>query len=191
LFDLVKKRCKADESFLLHALPAYTGMRRGEILRLRWVDLDFEHGSLIARSKKQSRQAVETHRRIEMHAELQAILQNWRSKRPRGQYVICEQGRLDPLTPREANKLFWQPLRGTTWCLKSSKNWFKIGFHTYRHSFASNLAAAGVDQRIIDEFMGHTTEAMRRRYRHLFPKTRREALEKISLCPLPSELPSA
>jgi integrase len=56
-----------------------------------------------------------------------------------------------------------------------------VGFHTYRHSFASNLAAAGVDQRIIDEFMGHTTEAMRKRYRHLFPKDRRSAMASFSL----------
>ena len=53
-------------------------------------------------------------------------------------------------------------MRGTDWNLEGSRNWFKIGFHSYRHSFASNLAAAGVDQRIIDEFMGHQTEAMRK-----------------------------
>ena len=57
----------------------------------------------------------------------------------------------------------------------------KLGFHTYRHSFASNLAAAGVDQRIIDEWMGHQTEAMRKRYRHLFPSNRRQAIESFSL----------
>ena len=72
-------------------------------------------------------------------------------------------------------------MRGTEWCINSKKNWFKLGFHTYRHSFASNLAAAGVDQRVIDEFMGHTTEAMRKRYRHLFPSTRRAAIEKLVL----------
>ena len=58
---------------------------------------------------------------------------------------------------------------------------FKINFNRYRHSFASNLAAAGVDQRVIDEFMGHQTEPMRKRYRHLFPKTRRSAIESFSL----------
>jgi integrase len=72
-------------------------------------------------------------------------------------------------------------MRHTAWCLKSSRNWFKIGFHTYRHSFASNLACLGVDQRIIDEFMGHQTEEMRKRYRHLFPKQRRPAIESFSL----------
>jgi hypothetical protein len=34
---------------------------------------------------------------------------------------------------------------------------------------------------VIDEFMGHQTEAMRKRYRHLFPKNRRAAIECFSL----------
>jgi integrase len=74
-------------------------------------------------------------------------------------------------------------MRGTSWCLRSKRNLFKIGFHTYRHSFASNLAAQGVDQRVIDEFMGHQTEAMRKRYRHLFRKDRRSAIESLSYSP--------
>lgn len=43
------------------------------------------------------------------------------------------------------------------------------GFHVLRHSFTSNLAAAEVDQRRIDQWMGHQTEAMRKRYQHLRP----------------------
>jgi integrase len=70
-------------------------------------------------------------------------------------------------------------MRETEWCLSPRRNRFKIGFHTYRHSFASNLAAQGVDQRIIDEFMGHQTEAMRKRYRHLYPSNRRAAIETL------------
>src|SRR5262249_22183768 len=46
--------------------------------------------------------------------------------------------------------------------------------------FASNLAAAGVDPRIIDRFMSHQTEAVRKRYQHLFPRARRSAIESFS-----------
>jgi len=178
---LVRERARHDVSFLLHALAAYTGARRGELLRLRWGDIEFDQDSLVARSKKQSRQAVETKRRIDLHPELKDILLDWQKRRPRGQFVACDADSLDPLTPKEANQRFWQPLRGTPWCPSSRKNLFKINFNRYRHSFASNLAAAGVDQRVIDEFMGHQTEPMRKRYRHLFPKTRRSAIESFSL----------
>ena len=87
----------------------------------------------------------------------------------------------EPINLDRANRCFWQPMRHTEWCLNNAKDWFKIGYHTYRHSFASNLAAAGVDQRVIDEFMGHQTEAMRKRYRHLFPQSRRSAIAAFSL----------
>lgn len=180
LLNLVRERSAVDVSFILHAVPAYTGMRRGEVLRQRWTDIEFEQNSLIARSLKQSRQVVETKRRIDLHPQLKSILLCWREQRPKGQFVVCDPDTIDPLTPPLANRRFWQPLKGTHWCLNGHKKWYKIGFHTYRHSFASNLAAKNVDQRIIDEFMGHQSESMRRRYRHLFPAARRSAIESIS-----------
>jgi integrase len=62
----------------------------------------------------------------------------------------------------------------------SKSKWEKIrGWHCLRHSFISNLACAGVDQRLIDEFVGHTTEEMRRRYRHLFPDVKQAAIDKV------------
>ncbi len=177
----VRERARWDVSFLLRALPAYTGMRRSELLRLRWIDVAFDEDTLTARSKKQSRQEAETQRQIDLHPERKAILLDWQEQRPKGQYLVCDRDNFKPLTPRQANSRFWQPLRGTKWCLCSHKNRFKLGFHVYRHSFASNLAASGVDQRVIDEWMGHQTESMRRRYRHLFPKDRRSAIESFSL----------
>jgi integrase len=85
------------------------------------------------------------------------------------------------MTSGRANRFFRAPLRKTGWCLDGRRGWFKVGLHTYRHSFASNLAARGVDQRIIDEFVGHSTEAMRRRYRHLFPASKKAAIANFSL----------
>jgi integrase len=186
LLRLVKERATKDYAPLLHALAAYTGMRRGEILRLRWSDVEVDQDAVIARSKKQSRQKSETARRIDLHPELKAQLLDWREERPRGQYVICGRDADGPIDVQTASRYFCQPLRGTTWCLDARRRWFKVGYHTYRHSFASNLAAAGVDQRISDEFMGHTTEAMRKRYRHLFPSDRRAAINALSYG-LPSE----
>ena len=52
------------------------------------------------------------------------------------------------------------------------------GFHVFRHTFASLLASEGVDQRVIDAFMGHSTE-IRARYQHLFPKDRKDAIGKL------------
>jgi integrase len=58
VLEIVAERGRSDVSLLLHTVPAYTGMRRGEILRLRWSDVEFDQDSLVARSRKQSRQQV-------------------------------------------------------------------------------------------------------------------------------------
>jgi integrase len=49
------------------------------------------------------------------------------------------------------------------------------GFHVFRHSFASNCAAKGIDQRILDAWLGHTTE-IRKRYLHLIPSNESAAI---------------
>ncbi len=176
---------KADLDFLhpMVAVPAYTGMRRGEVVRrLRWSDIGFTTKTITARSQKQSTQQKETSRTIAMHPDLEQILLAYRKKRPRGQYVICHSRSLSPLTVSEAHTRFQAVLRGTRWerALPSGKKKIVIGFHTFRHSFASNLAAKGVDQRIIDRWMGHQTEEMRKRYQHLFPSKLGDAIRVLS-----------
>ncbi len=48
-----------------------------------------------------------------------------------------------------------------------------------RHSFISACANAGVDQRMIDAWVGHSTDEQRRRYRHLYPSTQRAAIDRV------------
>lgn len=191
LLKLVRSKAQHPVNFLLHAIPAYTGMRRGEVLRLTWLDVDLDKGWLIARSRKQSRAQQETPRQIELNPELTAELQRWKESQRDGQHVVCDPNTLEPLSGNIATRLFWRPLRKTEWCLSGRKGQFKIGFHTYRHSFASNLAASGIDARIIDALMGHTTEAMRRRYLHLFPSNRRAAIDSFSLRETGDDQPAA
>src|SRR5205807_1204889 len=55
LLATVRARAREAVTPVLHALPAYTGMRRGEVLRVRWADVDLAGGFVFARSRKQSR----------------------------------------------------------------------------------------------------------------------------------------
>ena len=41
------------------------------------------------------------------------------------------------------------------------------------------LRLEGIDQRLIDEWVGHSTEEQRRRYRHLYPSVQAEALKSV------------
>jgi len=69
-----------------------------------------------------------------------------------------------PLTEDEFHRHFKQALKILGWEVGR-------GAHALRHSFISALASAGVEQRIIDEVVGHQSEEQRRRYRHLHPAT--------------------
>ncbi|MEM8671636.1 MAG: tyrosine-type recombinase/integrase [Planctomycetota bacterium] len=78
------------------------------------------------------------------------------------------------LTEDQASHHFRQVLLDSEWDVIK-------GWHCLRHSFISSCASKGIDQRMIDEWVGHTTDAMRRRYRHLFPSSQQDAMEKLFL----------
>src|SRR5439155_24101508 len=82
--------------------------------------------------------------------------------------------RVEPIavTRDEAHDHFRRVLADSAWSVLR-------GWHVLRHSFASNCAAAGIDQRVINEWMGHQTEEMVRRYRHLFPDQQRKAIDMV------------
>lgn len=174
-------KARHDFVYPMVALAAFTGMRRGEILRLRWSDVNFEAGLITARSRKQSRQVAETARDIPMHAELRRVLESYQQRRTRGQFVVCKADSEQPLSKDQAWDHFRRTLVKTRWerTMPSGKQKVVIGFHTFRHSFASNLAVSGVDQRLIDSLLGHQTEEMRKRYQHLLPSSRQAAVETL------------
>jgi integrase len=87
-----------------------------------------------------------------------------RSKTKRAEHV--------PITRDEAGDHFKRTLVGSKW--EKLRGW-----HVFRHSFVSNCAAKNIDQRVIDEWTGHQTEDMRRRYRHLFPHQQQTAIRLV------------
>lgn len=77
-----------------------------------------------------------------------------------------------PLTEDEAGDHLKRALSGSEWSVVR-------GWHNFRHSFISACASKGIDQRLIDEWVGHSTEQQRKRYRHLYPSVQAEALKSV------------
>jgi integrase len=150
---------------------AHTGARRSEIRRARLSDFDFEAKTVLIREKKKDHTVDETHREVPMSPRLEAAMRAWFAKHPGGPHAICTPtGRA--ITDDYATKVIVAATRGSKWAVIP-------GWHCLRHSFISNCAARGVDQRLIDDWVGHTTEAMRRRYRHLVPDVSKAALLSV------------
>ena len=140
---------------------AHTGMRKGELIKLEWGDVDLERRFLWASSGKQSQIQKETKRRVPLDDTLLATLHEQKLKSGDSRWVFPgpNGGKMSIHTLGESLRRL---LKGT--------DFEGLGFHAFRHSLCSNLASKGVDQRFIDKIVGHQTEAMRRRYQHLFPE---------------------
>jgi integrase len=167
----VKKIGRFDFLHPMFAFAAYTGARRSEILRAEIDDFDFEGGMVRIREKKKDKTKAFTFRFVPLSASLGAVMKSWLADHPGGQFVICDEAQA-PLTPQMASHHFRWAVEGTKWDVLR-------GWHVLRHSFISNCAAKGIDQRMIDAWVGHTTAEMAARYRHLFPGPQREAMKLV------------
>ena len=192
----------------LFCFAAHTGVRRSEILRVLVTDVDFEGETVLIREKKRSRKQRTT-RRVPLTPMLANVLKEWLKQHPGGPSLFSHQrevprskkrskttghqndkqrpstlkGRLamvskrelqeiGPLTRNEVHDHFQRVLTGSRWQVLR-------GLHTLRHSFISACASKGIDQRLIDEWTGHSTEEQRKRYRHLYPTIQREAIRSV------------
>jgi integrase len=148
---------------------AYTGARFSEVHGLKWADVDLDHGQVTIRGRKGSRTEVESPRQIPIHRKLKGVLQQ-HAENARGSWVFADEHR-KLIAKHVFYKRLGQLVKGT--------EFEGIGFHCLRHSFISCLVARGTDQRMIDGIVGHSTEAMRRRYRHLYPDDKEAAVEQL------------
>jgi integrase len=165
---------------------AHTGARRSEMLRAECHDVDLTNQTAVIREKKRAREKRTT-RRVPLSPGLCEVLRSWLAAHPGGLNLFCHAGDLarshksrtspQPVTRDEAHDHFQRVLAGSKWSVLR-------GWHVLRHSFASNCAARAVDQRFIDEWMGHQTEEMRKRYRHLIPSTQLAAIRSVFSDPL-------
>jgi integrase len=151
---------------------ALTGARRSELCRSRIDDVDLGGMHFQIRERKRDRTRKETLRTVELNPMLAQVLREWLDSHPGGPFTFA-QADGSPITKDEATDHLKRTLR-------RSEQWKHVpGFHTFRHSFASILASRGHDQRVIDRLLGHQTEAMRKRYQHLFPRQRRAAVDDL------------
>ena len=190
----------------LICMAAHTGARRSELIRMEVADLDFEGGSVIIREKKRVKGKRSTRRapltpllKEALQSWLAAhpggnvlfchageVERSKKRSRTTGHQsgqdraktqaariaTVKERAKLPeigPLSTTECHDHFRRTLRGGKWRVVR-------GLHTLRHSVASCLAAAGVDQRIIDDILGHQSLEMQRRYRHLTPQVKSQAV---------------
>lgn len=153
-----------------------TGMRQGELLGLRWQDVDLVAGRIVVRQNI-VRGRVGTPksgkpREIALGDEVLAALKSHRHLR--GELVFCDDGGRF-LSKEECKHPLWRA------CKRAGLR--RVGWHTMRHSFASHLVMRGAQLKAVQELLGHATIQMTMRYAHLAPEVTRDAVRLLDRCP--------
>lgn len=181
LLEHARKVANQPWVYPLLCVAAHTGARRSEMLRLLRADVDFDGETVLIREKKRSHEKRTT-RRLPLTPFLAGVLKEWLTVHPGGHQLFCQNATVvrsktkrtapTPITPHEAHNHFKHTLASSKWSVLR-------GYHIFRHSFISLCASRSIDQRFIDEWVGHQTEEQRKRYRHLLPSTQKAAIRSV------------
>jgi integrase len=159
----------------LWATAMYAGLRRGELMALRWTDVDLAGGVIEVKrawDPKEHRMVAPKSaagaRRVPVAAALRAPL------------ALTQQ----VVSPHPDRLVFGSgdvPFSATTAGERARRAWHRhglvpIGLHDCRHTFASLMIAAGVNAKALSTFMGHANISITLdRYGHLMPGAEDEA----------------
>ena len=139
-----------------------TGMRRNEILSLKWQDVDFVKGFILIEDSKSGRA-----RKVSMNAAVFETLKG---------------------LPRSSEYVFFNPETKTH--IKDIKTGFKsackkagtkgLRLHDLRHTAASWMIEAGADLVTVSKILGHSSIQMTMRFAHPTPENMRLAVERLA-----------
>jgi integrase len=176
--------------FVPALLAGLCGLRRGEIVALRWRHVDLERGQLaVIESAEQTRAGVRLKtpksgrgRKVALPAKVVEELRAWRARQ--AQELLRLGVRLGDETfvcPREDGVMIQPQTVTRLWerFLDSAKL-PPIRFHDLRHSHATHMLASGVHPKIASERLGHATVGLTLdTYSHVIPGMQEDAVARI------------
>lgn len=169
------------EAKTLLLLAATTGMRRGEVLGLRWGDVDHSAGRVWVRrsiGKDGRAQQPKSQRSVRAIAATPTLLSELRLHRMRSEhkseddYVFASEAG----TPLDGNNMVRRYLAPAL----RKAGMEAIRFHDLRHTFASLLIAQGEHPKLISEQLGHASvQITLDRYGHLMDQSYGDASGRL------------
>jgi len=159
-------------------LLVLTGLRIGELLALRWQDVDLQAGYLCVRrtlyeghfDEPKTRSSIRT---VPLSAKGVEILASVRPKEPKLVNLVFRSKRGTPLCRRNLRNRQLDPICEE---LKIPK----IGWHSLRHSNATLLDAVGTPLGTVQKLLGHSSSDITRgTYIHALPAGAKEAVQKV------------
>ena len=183
---------KGDRLESLYVLAVTTGLRQGELLGLKWDDVDMEAGTLQVRrtlttakggpvlsapKTKASRRTVKLSKtalealRSHLTRQLEDIDRVGSLWRENGLIFASEVG--EPLDRREISTRRFKPLL-------ERAGLPRVRFHDLRHTCATLLLSKNVNPKIVSEMLGHATIAITLdTYSHVLPTMQESAAKAM------------
>jgi integrase len=165
----------------LFTVAVVTGLRQGELLGLRWSDVDLSAGTLTVRHALQC-----------VDGRLQLV----ETKTPRSRRTVplpelaLRALRTAQDGPIVGTHLFTTPSGGPLYPNAVLREFYavtaaaglpRIRFHSLRHTAASLLLAQGTHPRVVMEMLGHSTIALTMNtYSHVIPALERDAADRMN-----------
>jgi integrase len=171
LLEACRQSKNADLTDLVE-FALFTGMRRGEVLRLTWERVDRARGVVLLEVTKSGRR-----REVPLNSRADAVLAR------RGSYA-------HGVVLGSRN---WNAYRHAFEGAAARAKLVDFHFHDLRHTFASWSVQRGATLQELKDLLGHSTLAMVMRYAHLSPEQLRSAVARLdsALPPISSAQASA
>ena len=154
-------------------LSLCTGMRQGEILKLRWTDVDTKAGVLKLRDTKGSKQkgyqvGSVTHT-VPLNKDAQAIL----DRQPKKSMVVFPNGKGEQrrCVTKQAVRLRDKAGLGTE----------IRPFHSLRHIYATRCIEKGIPLKTVSELLGHSSVSVTERYVEVTDEVKAAAASRMNL----------
>jgi len=172
---------RRDRHYAAWLLAATTGMRRGELLGLRWIDVDLEAGRVAVRQPRvvvdyavhtSEPKTARSRRSIALDPATAAALREHQARQAAEKALVG-------LAYEDSGLVFTHP-DGSPIHPRLFSDWFKqharraglpkIRLHDVRHSYATAALAAGIAAKVVSERLGHATIAITMdTYSHVLP----------------------
>ncbi len=143
------ERFRTSRSWFVVALE--TGVRKGDLLRLRWDAVDLAQGWVRFHQQKTNMEVT-----IPLSTAAREVLQDLARRRVNGvPFVFAAK---DRRLAEMAVRRYWSIVKEIAGIKR------RVRLHDLRHTFASRLASAGVSLQVIASVLGHTSVRMAERY---------------------------
>ena len=156
---------------LLLLLGYGAGLRRSEIVGLRWEDILFDEHKIHIKQSKGNKD-----RMVMLPYSIVAYLHDYRKLFPSDDWVFTGQYKGEALSTGTVQTIMHNAV------VKAGLE-KKATVHTLRHSFATHLLEGGTDIRYIQELLGHSSIKTTMVYTHINPKATRKIASPLDQLP--------